>query len=185
MRFATVGLGLLLSAVTAFPAVAAPGADRWIDIDTRALTLTVMEGDRVRRVYENISIGRAGTTTSKRRRDDKTPLGEFRIVRIDDRTPFRRYFGLNYPNRAHALRALQAGRISQREFSSIDRSLRAQRVPPQDTALGGYIGIHGIGAGDARIHAEFNWTHGCIALTNSQIDDLAQWIRPRMRVNVR
>ena len=58
-------------------------------------------------------------------------------------------------------------------------------MPPQQTALGGHIGIHGIGAGDPRIHEDFNWTSGCIALTNAQIDDLAGWVRLGMRVVVR
>jgi len=39
-----------------------------------------------------------------------------------------------------------------------------------------------IGAGDPKIHASYNWTKGCIALTNSQIDELAQWIRLGVRV---
>ena len=58
-------------------------------------------------------------------------------------------------------------------------------IPPQVTPLGGYLGIHGVGEGDPGIHADFNWTHGCIALTNQQIDDLAGWIRIGMRVVVR
>jgi lipoprotein-anchoring transpeptidase ErfK/SrfK len=182
---ASGSLYILLVALAAFRSADAQGADLWIDIDTRNLTLAVMEGGEIRQVFENISIGRGGTTSSKQRRDDKTPLGEFRIVRITGDTPFRRYFGFDYPNLEHAGHALQAGRISQRQYSDIRKALRAQKVPPQHTALGGYIGIHGIGAGDERIHADFNWTNGCIALKNSQIDDLAQFIRLGMRVIVR
>jgi L,D-peptidoglycan transpeptidase YkuD (ErfK/YbiS/YcfS/YnhG family) len=48
------------------------------------------------------------------------------------------------------------------------------QIPPQDTPLGGQIGIHGLGSADARVHEFFDWTHGCIALTNSQIDHLSQ-----------
>lgn len=42
--------------------------------------------------------------------------------------------------------------------------------------IGGQIGIHGLGAGDKEIHKVFNWTHGCIALTNEQIDQLTRWV---------
>ena len=50
------------------------------------------------------------------------------------------------------------------------------QIPPQNTPLGGQIGIHGLGNADERIHKVFDWTHGCIALTNPQIDQLSQWI---------
>jgi lipoprotein-anchoring transpeptidase ErfK/SrfK len=36
-----------------------------------------------------------------------------------------------------------------------------------DTALGGMIEIHGDGTGEAR-----NWTHGCVALHNRDLDRL-------------
>jgi L,D-peptidoglycan transpeptidase YkuD (ErfK/YbiS/YcfS/YnhG family) len=42
--------------------------------------------------------------------------------------------------------------------------------------LGGQIGIHGLGSGDIKVHEVFDWTHGCIALTNSQIDHLSQLV---------
>jgi lipoprotein-anchoring transpeptidase ErfK/SrfK len=57
--------------------------------------------------------------------------------------------------------------------------------PPQHTPLGGYIGIHGIGNGDTQIHETVNWTNGCVALTNQQIDDLETWVYIGMRVAIR
>ncbi|MCO6411629.1 MAG: L,D-transpeptidase [Thiogranum sp.] len=149
------------------------------------MTLSVMQGDVVRRSYENISIGRGGTTVAKRRHDDKTPIGEFRIVRIATDTPFHRFFGLDYPSLQHAEQALKNNLISEAELVSIREALRAKRAPPQTTRLGGYIGIHGIGQGDPAIHENFHWTNGCIALTNDQVDDLNQWIHRGMRVIVR
>jgi murein L,D-transpeptidase YafK len=157
----------------------------WILVDTGQMTLSVMEGESVRRAYANIAVGRGGVTPDKRNGDDKTPLGEFHIVRIATDTPFRRFFALDYPSLPHAERALQNELISARQYAAIRQALRSHRVPPQDTALGGYIGIHGIGRGDTRIHEKFNWTNGCVALTNEQIDDLNQWIRLGMRVIVR
>jgi lipoprotein-anchoring transpeptidase ErfK/SrfK len=46
------------------------------------------------------------------------------------------------------------------------------------------IGIHGLGNGDPLIHEEFNWTDGCIALTNEEVDELASWIHLGTRVEV-
>ncbi|MDP1614461.1 MAG: L,D-transpeptidase, partial [Methylococcales bacterium] len=51
----------------------------WIDVDTAGQTLLVMQGDSVRAVFENVAIGRYGTTWSKVTKDDKTPLGRFRV----------------------------------------------------------------------------------------------------------
>jgi len=163
----------------------AQGNDTWILVDTRKMTLTVLEGNAVRRTYKKIAIGRDGTTTDKKQGDDKTPLGEFHLVRIAPKTPFHRFFGLDYPTTGHAERALQAGTIGPEHYVAIRRAFQAGDIPPQATPLGGYLGIHGVGKGDPAIHAEFNWTHGCIALTNQQIDDLSDWIHIGMRVVVR
>lgn len=163
----------------------AQGNDSWILVDTRKMTLSVLEGDTVQRTYKKMSIGRAGTTTDKKQGDDKTPLGEFHLVRIAPKTPFHRFFGLDYPTVGHAERALQAGTIDQGHYAAIRQAFQAGDIPPQETPLGGYLGIHGVGKGDPAIHADFNWTHGCIGLTNQQIDDLSNWIHIGMRVVVR
>lgn len=163
----------------------AQAGETWLLVDTRENTLSVMDGERIRRSYANISIGRGGTTLDKRRNDAKTPLGEFRIARIDPDSQFHLFLGFDYPSLEQAGRALQAGDIDGRQYLSIRQALRQSKMPPQQTALGGFLGIHGVGAGDPRIHKDFNWTSGCIALTNEQIDDLSTWVRLGMRVVVR
>jgi len=182
-RFLMVIFPLLLAAGGL--SAAAQGNDPWIFVDTHKMTLSVLEGDTVRRTYKKISIGRAGTTTDKKQGDDKTPLGEFHLVRIAPKTLFHRFFGFDYPTMEQAERALQAGTIGQEHYEAIRRALQAGEIPPQETPLGGYLGIHGVGKGDPAIHADFNWTHGCIGLTNQQIDDLSNWIHIGMRVVIR
>ncbi|TVO65135.1 L,D-transpeptidase [Spiribacter aquaticus] len=49
-------------------------------------------------------------------------------------------------------------------------------VPPGRAARG-HIGFHGIGNGDHRVHQAFNWTQGCVAMTNAQIETLMDWVR--------
>ena len=154
-------------------------------IDIGEKSLSVLQGDVVRRTYNNISIGRAGSTSDKKRRDGKTPLGEFHITRITTDTPFHRFFGLDYPGLERAERARADGTISQTRYAEIRRAIQTKQVPPQDTVLGGYIGIHGIGKGNIAIHEDFNWTYGCIALTNAQIDDLSKWVRIGTKVTIR
>jgi len=182
-RFLLNMLSLLL--FVAGDSAAKQEQDTWILVDTGKMVLSVLEGNNVRQTYKGIAIGRAGTTTDKKQGDNKTPLGEFRLVRIAPKTPFHRFFGIDYPTTAHAERALRAGTIGLQRYIEIYRANKAQVIPPQETPLGGYIGIHGIGEGEAAIHESFNWTQGCIALTNQQIDDLSKWVYVGMRVVIR
>ena len=159
--------------------------DVWILVDTRASTLSVMEGDREQLVFEDIAIGRYGKTYFKHRGDNKTPLGRFTITWTKPDTRYHRFLGLSYPDLESASRALQEGRIEEEQWQAIRRAEAAGKTPPQDTPLGGYIGIHGVGAGDPEVHRQYNWTNGCIALTNEQIDRLAKWARIGTPVEIR
>ena len=159
--------------------------DIWILVDTEKMVLSVLEGNKVRRKYDAIAIGRAGTTPDKKMGDNKTPLGAFRLVRIAPSETFHRFFGINYPTVAHASRALRAGTIGREHYQAIRHAAKSNNIPPQETPLGGYIGIHGVGDGDPAIHKKFNWTQGCVALTNRQIDDLSSWVHLGMRVVIR
>ena len=159
--------------------------DVWLLVDTQALTLTVMRGQQTVARYENIALGRNGTARDKRRGDDRTPLGQFRVAEIPTDSRFHRFFVIDYPNLEHAERGLRQDIIGRSTYSKIRRALRAKQLPPQNTALGGRIGIHGVGEGDMRIHEAFNWTHGCVALSNDQVDELAQWVTLGTRVVIR
>ncbi len=129
---------------------AGPG-DVWVMVDTAALTLSLMQGEVVLHSYENIAIGSLGTTWSKRAGDEKTPLGDFRINEIRPSERFQQFLSLDYPNMDHAERALREGRIDAGEYGRIETA-RSRGTPPQDTPLGGHLGIHGIGLGDPEIH---------------------------------
>lgn len=157
----------------------------WIDVDTTEHTLSVMQGDTVQAVFKNVAIGRFGTTWSKMTKDDMTPLGRFRVGWINEKSRYYRFFGLNYPNLDTAKRALDENRITEEIWLSILEAKSMGKIPPQNTPLGGHIGIHGIGRGDLEVHHQYNWTNGCVALTNDQIDQLGKWIKPGVLVNIR
>lgn len=161
------------------------GAQRWLLVDTAQSSLTVIDGDRPQLTLHNLAIGRYGTSRSKQRGDNKTPLGRFRITRIDRDTSFHRFLGLDYPDAERARRGLYAELISGAQYRAILAAHRDGRTPPQDTPLGGHIGIHGVGQGDARLHEMANWTQGCVALSNEQIDTLLSWVRVGMAVEIR
>ena len=154
-------------------------------IDTKALTLKVMQGDQETLTFSNIAIGRYGTDTDRRRGDNKTPLGYFTIAWITDDTSFHRFFGFRYPSKEYAERAFRAGRLDKKTWNTIRQAFASGRLPPQDTVLGGNLGIHGIGRGNVNVHEQYNWTNGCIALTNDQVDRLTKWISVGTSVEIR
>ncbi len=160
-------------------------AERWVEVDTAARTLTVFEGDRPLQRFDNISVGRGGVAPIHYHGDGSTPLGSYRIMRI--RTPhvFSSFYELDFPLPEHAEQAFSDGRIDAATRDEILLAAQAGRMPPQHTALGGGIGIHGIGQGSYRIHRDFNWTNGCVALSNAQLRQFAQWVRVGMRVVIR
>ena len=162
---------------------AGPG-DVWLMVDTTALTLSLMQGNETLLSYENIAIGSQGATWNKRNGDEKTPLGDFRINEIRPSERFTLFLSLDYPNMNHAERALEEGRIDSGEYQRIEKA-RSAGAPPQDTQLGGHLGIHGLGLGDPEIHEQVNWTNGCIALTNEQVEDLAARINRGTVVRIR
>jgi len=174
-------IGLLVPS-TGFPVLA---DEIRIFIDTESDTLQVLKGDTVIRSYENIAIGRYGKTYFKVRGDNKTPLGKFRIGWKNGGTRYHRFLGLTYPDLPAADRALVDGRIDEPQWQEIRRASAAGKVPSQKTPLGGMIGIHGIGAGDRGVHQDFNWTNGCVALTNEEIEDLLQWVKIGTVVEIR
>jgi murein L,D-transpeptidase YafK len=158
----------------------------WLLVDTRSDRLTVMGVQGPLEVFEPIALGARGAGLKQRRGDDVTPLGSFRVAWVNPDSRFSLFIGLDYPNLEYAHIALRQGRIDQPTFERIRGALAAGRTPPQDTPLGGQIGIHGIGGGDPLIHrAGFDWTKGCIAVNDVQIHRLASWIGPGTRVEVR
>jgi len=174
------GLLVLLPAVFE---VTAAGVRIYIDTDKR--TLQVLEGDRVVATFNEIAIGRYGKTYFKTRGDNKTPLGNFRIGWIGKESRYHRFLGLTYPDMEAADRALVDGRIEEAQWQEIRHAVQAGKTPPQQTSLGGNIGIHGVGSGNLEVHREYNWTNGCVALTNEQIDILVQWAKIGTPVEIR
>jgi murein L,D-transpeptidase YafK len=157
----------------------------WLLVETENRVLKVMTGERVLESFNKIAIGSRGADWEKLRNDKKTPLGEYRIGWVNENSRYHRFFGLTYPNKDNAKRAYLAGALSESAFRAILRAEVAEDVPPQNTMLGGQIGIHGVGKANALIHGEFDWTSGCIAMTDEQIDRLTPWVKKGTPVVIR
>ena len=139
--------------------------------------MALMKGLNTLKTFENVSIGQNGASNQRRKGDKTTPLGEYKIAWIADSRRYHKFFGISYPTLPQARTALDENKISTNTFSRIKNALEAGRLPPQDTELGGNLGIHGIGVGDSTIHNSFNWTNGCVAMTDEQVDELGKFIR--------
>lgn len=161
------------------------GRGPWVLVDTRKDTLSIMLENRPMEVFHHIAVGSRGPGTKRMRGDNVTPVGVFRIGWINPNSRFKLFFGLDYPNLEYADKAYREGRIDRDTYDHIRFSVSQGLTPPQDTPLGGSIGIHGVGAGDPWVHANLDWTNGCIALDNRQIERLAQWVGVGTRVEIR
>ncbi|MCP3850122.1 MAG: L,D-transpeptidase [Gammaproteobacteria bacterium] len=146
--------------------------DIWLLIDTQKQELEVKQADVTLRTFSNISIGRNGSGFKEKRGDDITPKGKYKISWVNRESRFHLFYGFNYPSQENARTALRKKLITPKDFIRIMIAHKKNRLPPQDTPMGGMIGIHGLGQGDRKIHETMNWTHGCIALTNKQINNL-------------
>jgi murein L,D-transpeptidase YafK len=178
---------LLVAVILSLPAAAwANQGQPWILVDTHALTLTVFSAENHALArFSNIAIGSGGVAEAHHQGDATTPLGTFHVTWIDRRSRFDTFYGLDYPSAPVARRAYAEGSISQAERDAILQALRHHRTPPQNTPLGGQLGIHGLGRGNPDVQQAVNWTAGCVALTNRQIRRLARWIHLGSRVVIR
>ncbi len=156
--------------------------EAWVMVDTQRQALTVMKGGQVQQVFTGIALGYGGAAELRFQGDGQTPKGVFQIGWINPQSKFHLFFGLDYPNLDQAKQAYQSARIDYQTYQEISAAVSQGQTPPQDTALGGYIGIHGLGSKDPGVHKTLNWTEGCVALTNEQVDQLASWVGVGTRV---
>ncbi|NOR71242.1 MAG: L,D-transpeptidase family protein [Methylomarinum sp.] len=174
---------LLLSYVLFYVPVRAD--EVWLIIDTKKSTLEVKRGLDTLMTMNNIAIGRNGAGFKQHMGDDVTPIGTYRIGWVNKKSPFHRFYGFDYPSVENANEALLSGLLSKEKHTAIINAHKKQQVPPQDTKIGGNIGIHGLGSADKSIHQAINWTHGCIALTNEQVETLDRWIKKGTQVKIK
>jgi LysM repeat protein len=150
-----------------------------------ALTIIVDKSDHVLSIYAgnqwlksyHVELGDSGLGDKAVSGDHKTPEGVFYIAEKSVLNPPDQFLGtrwmrLSYPNIEDAGRGLNQGIINQSTYDSIVSANNNREIPPQRTALGGGVGIHG---GDSPAQGK-DWTWGCIGLKNSDVEDLYNFI---------
>lgn len=184
-----IGFIFLLAAAPGADAAPAttPAGDFHLEVSKKDKALLVWNGDQIVKRF-HIAYGKGGLGAKQRLGDNKTPNGVYRIVEFKADSRFHYFMQIDYPNLLDAWHGYRAELIDAGQFRAIATAHSNSGVPPQNTPLGGYIGIHGIGeVNDEKldIHAQENWTDGCIALTNEEVTELREFVAIGTRVVIR
>jgi murein L,D-transpeptidase YafK len=127
-------------------------------------TLTLLDGTKVVKTYK-VALGRNPEGAKDRQGDHKTPEG---IYSVDAKKPdsrFHKALHISYPNPADREHAQKLG-----------------------LSPGGDVEIHSLGSMWGWVgtqHRRMDWTDGCIALTNEEIDEIYPLIKVGTPVEIR
>lgn len=140
-------------------------------VDKSDHLLTVYWGTTFLKSY-HVDIGSGGQSDKEVQGDRKTPEGTFYITERSILSPADEYLGtrwmeFSYPNIEDADRGLRQGIINKATHDDIVYAINNKLTPPQDTALGGGVGVHG----GTVPSFEADWTWGCIGLKNGDVQD--------------
>jgi len=115
-------------------------------VNKGAREMLLLSGDSVVRSYR-IALGREPVGHKEREGDGRTPEGRYTIDRRNPNSKYHLALHISYPNAADTARAQALG-----------------------SDPGGDIMIHGVKPGVA--HPESDWTQGCIAVTDAEMDEM-------------
>ena len=125
-------------------------ADR-IVVEKSARAMTLMHGAKVLKAYK-VALSREPVGAKDREGDHKVPEGEYVVDSKNAQSRFHLALHISYPNATDREKARELG------------------VRP-----GGNIEIHGLGSKYAwvgSLQRQVDWTDGCIAVTNQEIDEI-------------
>jgi murein L,D-transpeptidase YafK len=144
-------------------AQAATKVDR-IVVEKSKRTLTLITGTRILKAYK-VALGGQPVGAKDRQGDHKTPEGIYSVDAKNPNSQFYKALHLSYPNSADRANARKLG-----------------------LNTGGDVEIHGLGAKWGWLGAKHrltDWTDGCIALTNEEIDEVYPLIKVGTTVEIR
>lgn len=149
----------------------------WVEVHKEARSLRAWCDDG-NRIEMPVALGRSPQGTKRLRGDDRTPEGAYRIAGPARASRFHRFLPIDFPSRADAAEGLADGRIGEAVYRRILGAHRRGALPPQHTALGGHLGLHGQGPRWRDAPPRLDWTHGCIAVGDEEIEALAGRVEP-------
>ncbi len=96
--------------------------------------------------------------------DRRTPEGTFTILNCKKHDKWDTFMLLDYPN--------------DDSYANFERCKMNKEIPAT-ARIGGLVGIHGIWkGGDQLIDMKHNWTDGCVALKNKDVEELSKIVKP-------
>jgi murein L,D-transpeptidase YafK len=155
--------GMSVGVASRIAAQTATQVDR-IVVEKSTRTLTLMSGSKSLKKYKG-ALGGQPVGAKDRQGDHKTPEGIYSVDAKNPKSQFYKALHLSYPNAADRANARKLG------------------VSP-----GGDVEIHGLGAKWGWLGAKHrltDWTDGCIALTNEEIDEIYPLIKVGTIVEIR
>ncbi|HSO00074.1 MAG TPA: L,D-transpeptidase family protein [Candidatus Nanopelagicales bacterium] len=170
LRRTLTAAALSAASILCSPAITAdPGAPRKVTeirIDKSDHTLTLVAGDDVVKTYK-VAIGPGGAGPKRFEGDKRTPVGTYRVSsRI--KGLFHRFLVVSYPNAEDVARYAE---------------LKRRGEVPEGRGVGHGIGIHGVGSKElSGAHKLTDWTLGCIALDDDEIDEVARLVPDGTRI---
>jgi len=172
-------LALLLTLTPAAQAAPPETLHLVVQKSERRLLLYAAQGAGPERLVKDyrIALGQQPSGPKRDRGDSATPEGEYYVTHANPKSRFHLSLGLSYPNARDAEQGLRRGLITKAEQAAIAEALAKGARPPQDTKLGGDLFVHGGGTGS-------DWTLGCIALADADIDELFARVPVRTRVTI-
>jgi murein L,D-transpeptidase YafK len=157
---------LVAAACAAWPASATARvekADKVVVVKSERRLYLVRDGE-VLKSYR-VALGRQPKGTKIYEGDGRTPEGTYRLAAFNPDSRFYRSIRVSYPNDQDRVRARALGQ-----------------------SAGGDIMIHGL-APERRAygpdHWLFNWTSGCIAVTDKEIDEIWQRVEVGTPIEIR
>jgi len=154
---------LCLPAVAADRLPSSPRADRVLVVKSQRKLILLSRGQTIK-TYK-IALGGDPIGAKTRQGDHKTPEGLYVLDRRNQRSQFYRSIHISYPNAEDRARAHKLG------------------VSP-----GGDVMLHGLPNGYGWIgtaHRSRDWTDGCIAVTNDEMDEIWRTVPDGTPIEIR
>ena len=110
----------------------------------------------------------------------KTPEGAYRITHKNYKSKYKIALGISYPSRKDAYLARREKRICTMTAVQILLCDLLSIRPPWKTPLGGFVMIHG----EHPDRLSGDWTAGCIAVQNKDIEKIAAIVKRNEKIEI-
>ncbi|WP_236551476.1 hypothetical protein [Billgrantia tianxiuensis] len=106
----------------------------WLSIDLRSRQVRVLRGETEIKRIEHLAFGAGGAAPLRAKGSSMTPLGEFRVDRINRASRFDLFFGFDYPTPRSPRKRCAAARSTFKSTGtsrSIGDVMAGRRTPPR------------------------------------------------------